>query len=238
MPLDDAGSVTHWIGDLKAGGDVAAQNLWERYFDKLVHLARNKLRTARRSAVEDEEDAALSAFDSFCRGATVGRFPRLNDRDDLWRLLVVLTVRKAYDQVERANAKKLGGPGKPRPRQPGAEAAPGTGQAPGNSPPAGENPWPKFQARVLSESMLRTPDGGGGLDYLAGPEPTPEFAAMVADEYLHLRKSLGDETVRQVLDLRLEGYGREEIAARLNCAERTVTRKLDLIRQTWLGEGG
>lgn len=76
MPIDSDGSVTRWIGDLKAGGQDAAQPLWERYFDRLVHLARNKLRARPRSAtVEDEEDAALSAFDSFCRGAAEGRFP-------------------------------------------------------------------------------------------------------------------------------------------------------------------
>src|SRR5262245_51636439 len=89
------GSVTHWIGDLKSGGDSAAQHLWERYFQRLVRLARKKLQSDRRPrTAEDEEDAALSAFDSFCRGVDRGRFPRLTDRDDLWRLLVVLTLRK------------------------------------------------------------------------------------------------------------------------------------------------
>src|SRR5262245_52985050 len=98
MPEEEPqGSVTHWIGDLKAGGDTAAQHLWERYFGRLVRLARSKLRATSRTVV-DEEDAALSAFDSFCRGAERGRFPDLADRDDLWRLLVVLTVRKAIDQ--------------------------------------------------------------------------------------------------------------------------------------------
>src|SRR4051794_39017001 len=102
MEPSGEGSVTRWIGDLRSGGDAAAQRLWERYFDRLVHLARNKLRALpRRGAAEDEEDAALSAFDSFCRGVARGQFPRLTDRDDLWRLLVVLTVRKAFDQVER-----------------------------------------------------------------------------------------------------------------------------------------
>ena len=102
------GSVTRWIGDLRSGGDAAAQHLWERYFDRLVHLARKKLR-GRAGAAEDEEDAALSAFDSFCRGAAHGRYPRLADRDDLWRLLVVITVRKAFDQIERQGAAKRGG---------------------------------------------------------------------------------------------------------------------------------
>jgi len=36
------GSITRWIGDLQDGGDVneALEQLWDRYFDKLVHLAR------------------------------------------------------------------------------------------------------------------------------------------------------------------------------------------------------
>src|SRR5207237_10567463 len=95
MAAQDDGSVTRWIGDLKAGGDSAAQHLWERYFHRLVHFARARLRAARRAgAIADEEDAALSAFDSFCRGAAQGRFPDLADRDGLWRLLVVITLRK------------------------------------------------------------------------------------------------------------------------------------------------
>src|SRR3954463_13568021 len=89
MPGEDEGSVTVWLGDLKAGGDEAVQPLWERYFERLVILARQRLRDAPR-AVADEEDAALSAFDSFCRSVQGGRFPRLGDRDDLWRILVVI----------------------------------------------------------------------------------------------------------------------------------------------------
>jgi hypothetical protein len=59
-PRDD-GSVTRWIGDLRAGGDSAAQHLWERYFDRLVHLARARLRSARRTDAS-EDDAALSGL--------------------------------------------------------------------------------------------------------------------------------------------------------------------------------
>jgi len=70
------GSVSHWIGQLKAGNHAAAQELWEDYFQRLVRLARRKLRGRSRRAA-DEEDVALSAFDSFCRGAALGRFPRL-----------------------------------------------------------------------------------------------------------------------------------------------------------------
>ena len=104
------GSISCWIDSLKAGNPSAAQPLWERYFDRLVRLAGAKLRSARGfGLVEDEEDAALSAFDSFCTGAMQGRYPQLSDRDDLWHLLVVITARKAYDQLERAGSKNSGG---------------------------------------------------------------------------------------------------------------------------------
>src|SRR5262249_46011673 len=102
------GSITHWIGLLKAGDPAAAQPLWEAYFRRLVALARAKLRAAPRRAA-DEEDVALGAFDSFCRGAKRGRFPRLDDRDDLWQLLVLITTRKAIDLVHYECRRARGG---------------------------------------------------------------------------------------------------------------------------------
>jgi DNA-directed RNA polymerase specialized sigma24 family protein len=106
--MASGGSITRWIGDLKAGDPAAAQRLWEAYFAKLVALARARLRgTPRRAA--DEEDVALSAFDSFCRAAGRGRFPRLDDRDDLWQLLVVITVRKAIDLAQHEGRAIRGG---------------------------------------------------------------------------------------------------------------------------------
>src|SRR4051812_12260761 len=144
MPPEDEGSVTRWLGDLKAGDPAAAQRLWERYFASLVRLAQAKLRSSRRVA-EDEEDAALSAFDSFCSSAAKGRFPRLDDRDDLWHVLVALTRRKAADQARRQKRQKRGG------------------------------------GRLANESELAD-DGRALLDAIAGPEPSPEFAAELAEE--------------------------------------------------------
>jgi len=200
----DKGSVTHWVGDLKAGDQLAAQKLWDRYFHKLVHFARAKLRATRRpGVVEDEEDAALSAFDSLCAGVARGRFPQLADRDDLWRLLVVITARKAVDQLEREGRLKRGG------------------------------------GRVVSESTLAGPladQGLGGLDQIVGTEPSPEFAALVADEHRRLLNALGDDTLRQIALWKMEGYTNEEIRVKLGCALRTVANKLELIRRTWLNE--
>src|SRR5262245_49034557 len=103
--MSSEGSITTWIHALSAGNDDVAQQLWERYFQRMVELARNKLR-ASVSRVVDEEDVALSAFHSFCRAASERRFPRLANRDDLWQVLVVLTARKALDQRKYATRKK------------------------------------------------------------------------------------------------------------------------------------
>src|SRR4051794_40854797 len=51
------GSVTTWIHALTKGDDDVAQHLWERYFQRMVDLARNKLRAAS-SRASDEEDVA------------------------------------------------------------------------------------------------------------------------------------------------------------------------------------
>jgi DNA-directed RNA polymerase specialized sigma24 family protein len=89
-------SVTQRISALKQGDQDAAMALWEGYFQRLVGLARARLRGTPR-LIADEEDVALSAFDSFCRGASTGRFRELDDRHDLWQILVLITVRKAID---------------------------------------------------------------------------------------------------------------------------------------------
>jgi DNA-directed RNA polymerase specialized sigma24 family protein len=107
--MSSEGSVTCWIGGLQAGDPAAVQQLWQRYFHRLVGLARARLAGAPRR-VADEEDVALSAFDSFCRNAERGRFPNLADRDGLWRLLVVLTARKAgHLRRDQARLKRGGG---------------------------------------------------------------------------------------------------------------------------------
>ena len=56
----------------------------------------------------DEEDVALSAFYSLCKGVQNGNFPKLEDRDNLWSLLVVITARKAIRNIRVATAQKRG----------------------------------------------------------------------------------------------------------------------------------
>ena len=106
--MEPEGSITRCIDMLKRGDRAAAQELWGRYFGRLVGLARAQLRSAPRRAA-DEEDVALGAFDSFYRAAERGRFPQLADRDDLWQLLFVITVRKAIDLVHHEGRAIRGG---------------------------------------------------------------------------------------------------------------------------------
>jgi DNA-directed RNA polymerase specialized sigma24 family protein len=106
------GSITRWIGLLKVGDGAAAQPLWKAYFCRMVGLARQRLRGAPCRAA-DEEDVALSAFDSFFAAAATGRFPQLADRRNLWPLLVSITTHKCVDLVRRESRRKRGGAAAP-----------------------------------------------------------------------------------------------------------------------------
>jgi DNA-directed RNA polymerase specialized sigma24 family protein len=186
----------------KAGDEAAVRSLWERYCDRLVRLARRKIRNTGRR-VADEEDVALSAFHSLCVGARRGRFPALADRDGLWGLLVFITAQKAADSVAYARRKKRGG-GKVR------------GHSALDAGPAGSHE--------------------GGFERVLSQSPGPATLNVWAEEYGRLLDRLGDETLRQVAELRVCGYTVEEIADRLGLARRTVHRKIDLIRKVWLAE--
>jgi DNA-directed RNA polymerase specialized sigma24 family protein len=192
--MTSSGSVTMWLQILQSGEDAAARLLWDHYCERLVSLARTKLRGAPRR-VADEEDVALSVFDSLCRGIEERRFPNLQGRDSLWRLLVVLTARKALRQVQHERRKKRGG------------------------------------GKVVPEADLAPDDAA--LDRIIGREPSPEFAAQVADECRRLLDLFDDDQLRTIARWKMEGHTNAEIAAKLGCLERTVERKLRVIRGVW-----
>ncbi len=152
--MNSGGSVTHWILEIKSGNPQAAQELWERFFVRLVRLARIELGTGNRRA-SDEEDVAISVFNNFCTAAENGRFPNLADRDSLWRLLVKMAAHKAIDQRRYETRQRRGG-GKVR-----GESALGK---PGDldNPQAiaqviGDTPTPEFSA-MMTEQVERLLD--------------------------------------------------------------------------------
>ncbi len=127
------------------------------------------------TAMAGPEDVALSAFKSFCRGAEQGRFPQLGDRDDLWRLLVTLTARKALQLTRRERRQKRGGV-------------------------------------VRGESGASGP-GDAAVEQVLGREPTPAFAAQMAEECERLLGRLGNAELRSIALWKMEGDTTLEIAA-------------------------
>jgi DNA-directed RNA polymerase specialized sigma24 family protein len=152
MATTSEGSVTCWIHRLKAGDQAAVQMLWERYYRRLVGLARARLRDTPRQAA-DEEDVAASAIDSFYRRAGGGRFPDLRDRDDLWQLLLVITRRKACNQAKHALSQKEGG-GKVRNLSALLDGESGAGGT-AFFDPISREPDPGFAALVAEECRRR-----------------------------------------------------------------------------------
>ena len=200
--MSSGGSVTHWLGALKNGEAAAAQQLWQAYYRRLVGLARQRLGQTPRGPA-DEEDVALSALNSFFEGVALGRFPQLCDRDDLWRLLVHITARKAIDQINHERRKKR---------------------------------RPDSVVKVWTHAALDDSDAEAGLEQVVGNEPTPEFAAQFAEEYKRRLHSLNNPQLRSVAVWKMEGYSNAEIAQKLGCVERSVERKLRLIRDRWARE--
>lgn len=100
-------SVSRWIAALKAGEAEATNCLWKRYKDRLIELARHKFENVD-IRIADEDDVAQSVFVTLCRGAAIGRFDDVRNRDDLWWLLLAITKRKAIDLIRRETAQKRG----------------------------------------------------------------------------------------------------------------------------------
>jgi RNA polymerase sigma factor (sigma-70 family) len=90
--MSSPSSVSTWIQRLQAGDHAAAQQLWQRYHARLIELARQQLAVPLQSAAED---VAVMAFAGLCRGLQAGRYPDITQRDDLWRLLLAITLNQA-----------------------------------------------------------------------------------------------------------------------------------------------
>ena len=194
MADDDHASVSVWLAQMKEGGEAAAQQIWERYYERLVAMARQRIRGAHQQ-IGDEEDVAISVFESFYRAAENGRFPDLSGRDDLWRLLLRMAARKIIDQRRRSQTVRRGGDETIQP--------------------------------IVSEGT----DGEQMIIQVIGEEPSPDMVMMMTESCEELLEHLGDETLRNIAVAKMEGYSNSELADRFNCSERTIERRLHLIRE-------
>ncbi len=182
--------ITKWISGARERDEGSEQALWNYYFQQVVRLARTRM-FGLQGIVYDEEDAAISALGSLFRGLREERFPRLHDRHNLWRILVVITTRKLRAQWRRETAGR------------------------------------RHQERV----ELR--EGKVGINEIIDNDPTAEFVAEMMDETESLLEKLGENTLRRIVLMRLDGMTNNEIASRLGRTTRTVERKMERIRRIW-----
>jgi len=105
--LISGNSVSRYIQGLKKGDGDAAQKIWERFYRRLILLADRKLKSSPRKAM-NEEDVVQKAFADFFMQVQHERFPRLDDRNDLWQILAMLVDRRAKDQIKLQNTQKAG----------------------------------------------------------------------------------------------------------------------------------
>jgi len=164
------------------GDQQAAADLYQRYADRLVALTRSYL-SAKVAVRFDAEDVVQSVVRSFFHRARAGRFI-VQQSDELWRLLVAITLHKLRRAVKHHQRAK----------------------------------------RAIDQEIFGVP-----AETLAH-EPAPEEAVALADLLEQVLRGCRPLD-RQIIELRLQGYTVEEIAAHVQRSERTVWRVLDRIKQ-------
>lgn len=192
--VDDASLalVARW----REGDQQAATELFQRYAQRLIGLARNNL-SNRLSNRLDPEDVVQSVCRSFFAGARDGRYV-LQQSGDLWRLLVAITLNKLHDKARRQLAQK---------RSVNREQSFGS-----------EDSLFGIQAEVLAR------------------DPSPEEATTLVDLLEELLRPF-DGPQRRMIELRLQGYPLDEIAADTGHCRHTVMRVLKRVREH-LEQGG
>lgn len=193
----ETGSITHWIGSLRAGSEQATQEIWQRFHERLLTHARRRLSRSKKR-VADEDDVVVCAFNSFFHGAREGRFARLDDRDDLWQVLLMIVNRKAANQMKALNRQKRG------------------------------------QTVTRGDSLFGEDSAeGANQTQFVSTDPAPELVVQIAEQFEKLLTQLDDPVLRQIALFKLEGFSNQEIATKLECQDRTVQRKLAVIRKLW-----
>jgi DNA-directed RNA polymerase specialized sigma24 family protein len=105
---EELGSVSHWLKELKTGDSQAVEAIWQRYYRRVVEFAIRKMKVNPDRSV-DGEDIAQLAMHGFCRSATSGCYPDLDDREQLWDILVVFTLNRIRKHLRACNTLKRSG---------------------------------------------------------------------------------------------------------------------------------
>lgn len=187
--------------DLVKAGDSAAANRIWQHYFDRLVRSVRRRLLGQNRAMSDEEDIVLSVFDSFYAAAEKGRFPDLADRDDLWRLLLRMSARKVIDKRRYDQRQRRGG---------------------------------DVQIHSLDHGRDDGRDHGREDDLVIeaiGDEPSPEFVLTMQESVEQVFSHLGVGHLCDLAGAKLEGYSNAELALRFECSERTIERRLHLIRE-------
>jgi hypothetical protein len=204
------GSITLLVEQMRSSDpatrEAAARQIWQRHFPRLLTLACQHLdqRLKRRT---DEQDVLQSMYASFCFRQQRGDFS-MDDRSDLWRLLVTMTLNKTRKAAEKQRSQR---------RDYRREA--NVGGAAG----AGEN-----DSFTDDEALAQMEDSS----------PSPAEAAELTEELERRMKALPEALQQIALwKLEGYSNEDIAGPDKLKCTVRTVERKLRLIRELWEAQG-
>ncbi len=202
MP-DPSNTEHELVNRFKSGDKDAANELLQRYFDRTVRAAGNRIAERRLRGV-GSEDIAVSVFESLWKKADQRQFgdDDLVQPDEFWRLLCTMIRFKTEDHVRRENANKRGG------------------------------------GAVRGESIFAKPDASSafGIAAFSDGVMSPAEQAAFRDQHERMMRLLDDDTLQEIVMMRMEEQKVSEIAAHFGKSERWVKRKLALIRDIWQHE--
>ena len=128
------------VSDYQAGSESAARDLFDKYCERLMKLAKRRI-GQRMASRFDPEDVIQSAFRTFFTRVKNDEFT-FEAEDDLFKLLVRLTVRKTLRRIEHHSAAK---------RNPNLEAAQRTDDVEPFSLVASHTVTPDMEVALIDE---------------------------------------------------------------------------------------
>jgi DNA-directed RNA polymerase specialized sigma24 family protein len=102
------GSITRLVPQLRHRNELAIEEIWRRFVHR-IHSAACPVIAGLAPGAGDAEDVAQSAFHAFCEAAASDKLPPIASRNELWRLLLTFTRRKAVNRLRHELRARRGG---------------------------------------------------------------------------------------------------------------------------------
>jgi hypothetical protein len=203
--------VADWLWSLKAYSrscsysQCAARAAYQDFLDRLIGLARARLACYGRST-PGERSETYDGSRRLLEGIRMDRLVSVDDEQDLWLILMVQADRAMVERARQRDASH-------------DETGGGAGQY-----------HLHWQADATGSKIV-------------GPEPTLTFAAQILEEIESSLNRLDEASqptgqvdaghLKTIAVMRLQRYTNREIAHALGCVERTVDRRIAIVKRIW-----